>query len=88
MLALVYSLCLITSFLCAWLLLRRYFQCQLRLLLWTGLYFVVLTLNTLLLMVEKLVFVSLDIRIVRLSIALIGIMLLMYGLIFESEEEG
>ena len=47
----VYGLCVITSAMCAWLLLRGYARSRVPLLMWSGLCFVGLTLNNLLLFV-------------------------------------
>ena len=45
-----------------------------------------LSINNLLLVADELIFLSIDLSIARLTAALIGMMLLIYGLIFESEE--
>ena len=52
MATIVYILCALTSSLCAVLLLRRYARSRLRLLLWSGLCFIGLALNALLLIVD------------------------------------
>ena len=85
MAGLIFGLCAVTSLLCAWLLLRGYHHSKSRLLLWSGLCFVGLSLNNLLLVVDQIIFPFLDLPIARLMTALIGMILLIYGLIFESE---
>ncbi len=81
----VYLLCCITSLACAVLLLRGYQQSGVRLLLWSGLCFVGLALNNILLVVDTHIITSTDLSIVRSVPALVGISLLLYGLIWEAE---
>ena len=83
---LVFALCALTSLACAVLLLRGYRRSRARLLLWSGLCFVFLTLNNLLLFFDLIVFPdSIDLRPWRLAAALIGLLFLLYGFIFESD---
>lgn len=81
----IFALCAGTAILSASLLLRGYFRTKSRLLLWSGLCFVGLSLNNLLLIVDRLFFSAVDLSTVRLIPALIGMMLLVYGLIWEGE---
>jgi Family of unknown function (DUF5985) len=85
MVKLLYAVCALTAAACAWLLLRQYFQTRFRLLLWSGLCFVGLTVNNVLLILDRLVFLDTDLSLWRLSVALIAMLLLLYGLIIESE---
>jgi hypothetical protein len=85
MAAIIYLLCALTAFVCAWLLLRAYFRGRYRLLLWSGLCFAGLTLNNLLLVFDKVILVDLDLSIWRTSVALIAMAVLLYGLIWDSE---
>jgi hypothetical protein len=86
MLAIVNVLGTLTVGLCAFLLLRAYGRVRQRLLLWSGLCFVFLTLNNLLLFFDLIVFPdSIDLRPWRLAAALIGLLFLLYGFIFESD---
>jgi hypothetical protein len=81
-----YALCTVTAALCTWLLLRGYAQSRYRLLLWGGLCFLGLTLNNGLLMVDKLVFpTEVDLFTWRLLLALSAVVVLLYGLICDSE---
>ena len=82
---LIYGLCMVTAWGCAWLLLRSYFRTKSRVLLWSGLCFVGLGLNKLLLVLDRLVLKEVDLSTMRLVPALIGMMLLIYGLIWEAE---
>jgi hypothetical protein len=81
----IYLLCSITALLCAWLLLRAYRRSRYRLLLWGGLCFVGLTLNNILVMVDKFVVPFLDLQTWRLLLALVSVMVLLYGLVSDAE---
>lgn len=81
----VYGLCVITSALCAILLLRGYARSRVPLLLWSGLCFVGLALNNLLLFVDvQIAPAMIDLSIWRTVPALIGVLLLLYGMIWEA----
>jgi hypothetical protein len=80
----VYSLCTITSILCAVLLLRGYRQSQTRLLFWSSLCFVGLALNNALLLVDLYLVPNIDLFVLRTGIALVGMSVLIYGLIWDS----
>jgi hypothetical protein len=81
----VYSLCALTAALCAGLLLQSYARSRYRLLLWSGLCFAGLTLNNLLLVLDKLVFVDVDLSAWRSGVALAAMCILLYGLVWEAE---
>ena len=80
----IYLLCALTSLACAVLLLRGYARNGVRLLLWVGLCFVGLTLNNVLLVIDLRVVPSLDLSLWRSLPALAGLMLLIYGLVWET----
>lgn len=82
----IYFLCALTAFACAWLLLRGYFEHRHRLLLWSGLCFVGMFLNNIILVVEKLLVPDINLSTLRLLAGLMAVMLLLYGLIWEGEE--
>ena len=82
---LIYSLCALTSLACAVLLLRAYRRTRARLLLWSGLCFTGLTVNNLTLVADRIVFPDVDLLGIRLLSALVALLLLLYGLIWESE---
>jgi len=81
----VYVLCLITSVVCAVLLLRAYARSRARLLLWTALSFVCLAVNNLFLVGDKVVFPNLDLLAMRQLSAVAAIAVLLYGFIWEAE---
>ncbi|MCG3113151.1 MAG: DUF5985 family protein [Candidatus Manganitrophus sp. SB1] len=84
MAATVYFLSAITSLACALMLFRGYLRSQTRLLLWSSLCFVGLTLNNFLLYVDLVIIPdSADLSILRSIAALAGLMLLIYGLIWD-----
>ena len=81
----IYLLCAVAAFLCALLLLRAYLRSKYRLLLWSGLCFAGLTLNNLILVIDKVVLQDADLSIWRTSVALLAMAVLLYGLIWEAE---
>jgi hypothetical protein len=81
----IYSLCTLTSLACAWLLLASYRRTGHRLLFWSGWSFVAMTVNNLFLVLDKIVFPDLYLLPVRLVAALVSMLLLLYGLIYEKE---
>lgn len=86
MAAVVYILCALTAFACAWLLLRSYLRQRHRLLLWSGLCFSGMFLNNLLLVFDRLIFTEADLATWRLLTALAALLPLLYGLILEEGE--
>jgi hypothetical protein len=81
----IYGLCALAALLCAVLLLQAYRRSRYRLLLWSGLCFLGLTLNNLLLVFDKLVFVEIDLSTARLMTALVAMAVLLYGIIWDAE---
>jgi hypothetical protein len=81
----VYSLCALTALLCTWLLIQAHRRRRSGLLLWSGLAFAGLTLNNLLLVLDKLVFLQVDLSVLRNVVALMAMVVLLYGLIWRSE---
>ncbi|HEX4138606.1 MAG TPA: DUF5985 family protein [Bryobacteraceae bacterium] len=67
------------------LLLRAYRQVRRRLLLWSGLCFVGLTISNALVFVDLVIFPDIDLYRFRLVAAAVAMLLLLYGLIWESE---
>ena len=84
MATIVYSLCALASIACAVLLLRAYAASRVRLLLWAGLCFVGLGLNNVLLFIDMSMVPDLDLSVWRSLPALAGLVLLVYGLVWES----
>jgi hypothetical protein len=81
----VYLLCALTAVLCAWLLLQAFARSRYRLLLWSGLCFVGLAANNLLLVIDKLVLPTIDLSMPRTCVALVSMAVLLYGLVMDAE---
>ena len=82
----LYALCALTALFCAWLLLRAYYhQNRYRLLLWGGLCFIGLTLNNILLVIDKLFLPDVGLFSWRLIVALIGLLVFLYGIIWDAD---
>jgi hypothetical protein len=85
MLAIVNVLGTLTVGLCAFLLLRGYKRVKQRLLLWSGLCFAGLTISNGMLFVDLTLVPEVSLYTVRLSLAAISMLPLLYGLVFESD---
>jgi hypothetical protein len=85
--ALVYALCFLTSSACALLLARSYNRTGARLLLWSALCFLFLALNNLVVIIDLLVLPGLDLRVTRLALSLAAVAVLLFGFIWDLEEE-
>jgi len=81
----IYTLCALTALLCTVMLLRAYSIRGYRLLLWAGLCFAGLTVNNLLLVVDKLILTDGDLSFWRTLSAFAAMLVLVVGLIWESE---
>jgi hypothetical protein len=81
----VYVLCALTSLACAVLLLRAFGRTRQRLLLWSGLCFCGLALNNALLVINTRFLPETDLSLVRTLPALIGVSLLLYGFIWDTD---
>ena len=75
----------LTSFACMALLFRAYAANGVRLLLWSALCFVCLTLNNVLLFFDLVVFPDVSLRVYRIVAALAGVLFLLYGFLWEAE---
>lgn len=82
----VYSLCFLTSAVCALLLGRSYFKTRARLLLWSALCFVFLALNNFVVVLDMLVYPNADFRLVRHGLAVAGVLTLLFGFIMDQED--
>ncbi len=80
----VYALCALTSLLCALLLARGYRATRARLLLWSSLCFAGLALNNVLLFIDMRVVPYMDLSAWRSLPALAGLVILIYGLIWDA----
>lgn len=81
----VYSLCAITSLICATLLLRSYLANRTPLLFWSSLCFFGLALNNILLFIDLVVVPTIDLSLYRAFCALAAIAVLLIGLIWDNE---
>ena len=82
---LVFLLCALTAFACTAMLLRAWLRSRARLLLWSALCFAGLTANNVLLVLDRLVFTSVDLSAWRLGLALLAVLLLVTGLVLEDD---
>jgi hypothetical protein len=80
----VYVLCALSSIACAVLLWRGARVSKLRLLFWSSLCFVFLAINSLLLLTDVLLVPGTDLTLLRLSTAVVGMSLLVFGLIWDA----
>ena len=86
MAALIYSLCALTSITCLVLLWRSWRASGARLLFWAALCFAALSVNNVLLVFDRVVFpVEVDLGMPRLVAALVAVLLLLFGLIWEED---
>lgn len=81
----IYILCAAASLVCAVLLWRGFRQSGAKLLQWSALCFVGMFLNNALLVVDTHVIATVDLALVRLLPALIGTLLLIWGLVWDVE---
>lgn len=82
---LIYVLCALTALACAVLLFRSYRRTKTRLLFWSFLCFTGLFLNNIFLFLDKIVFPMFDFLLWRYVTALVALLPLLYGLIWEEE---
>jgi Na+/melibiose symporter-like transporter len=84
--AVLFMIAVLTSFACMVLLFRAYLDTRLRILLWSALCFVGLTVNNLLLFADLVILPeTVDLRVYRHAAALAGMLFMIYGFIRESE---
>lgn len=81
----IYSLCTLTALACAYLLLQAFRRSGYRLLLWSGLCFAGLTLNNVVLVIDKVILPDIDLSVWRSVVALAAMAILLYGLIWDRE---
>jgi len=81
----IYGLCAAVALFCAVMLLVAWRRQRHRLLLWSGLCFAGLTANNILLVLDKMVFLDVDLSPWRHSMAVLSIAVLLYGLIWDSD---
>ncbi len=81
----IYVLCLVAAGLCTVLLLRGYRRSGTRLLLWSGLCFAFLSLNSLIVILDILIFPGRDLQLLRHGASLLAVGTLLVGLIWDGE---
>jgi len=81
----VYAMCLAASVACAGLLARAWLRSRTKLLLWTAVSFGFLALNNLALVLDLVIFPSVDLWVWRQAAAFAAIAVLVYGFIWEVE---
>ena len=81
----VYILCALTCVACAVLLVRGYLKSRARLLLWSSVCFAGLTGNNILLFMDKVMLPNVDLLLARNLVALLSLVAMLYGLIFDFE---
>lgn len=82
---LVYIFAAITCLGCAFLLVRGYMRSRMRLLLWSSFFFFALTVDNAFLFLDLVVFPHTNFSLIRNAATLGGLLLLVYGLVHESE---
>lgn len=82
---LIYTLCALTALACAVLLLRARTRGGAPLLLWSGLCFACLAVNNALVVVDLILLPEVSLFFIRNTVALLGMLLLLYGLIWKGE---
>ena len=87
MASLVYIVCALTSAACAAMLLRGFLRSRARFLLWSCLCFAALFVNNLMLMIDRVVVPERTVFPAewRSAVALVGLSLLIYGLVWDAE---
>lgn len=81
----VYTLGALITFLCGVLLLRGYLRGRQRMLLWSSCCFFGLSVSNALILVDLVLLPQLDLYRLRLSVAAVSMLLLLYGLVWEGE---
>jgi hypothetical protein len=86
MAAAIYTLCALTSITCLVLLWRSWRASGARLLFWSALCFAALSVNNVMLVLDRVVWpVEVDLILPRLVAALVAVLLLLFGLIWEED---
>jgi hypothetical protein len=85
MVGLIFLLCALTALLCSGLLYKAFRNSGYKLLLWGSVCFAGLTLNHVLLIIDRFVVTFIDLSPWRLTITLLSLIVFLYGLIWDSE---
>jgi hypothetical protein len=81
----LYTVAVLSSLACTVLLFRGFARRRVRLLMWSAICFAGLTVNNVVLFLDLVVFPEVDLRLARLVPALIGMIFLLYGFIWDAE---
>jgi hypothetical protein len=81
----LYLMCLLSSLVCMALLLRGYWRTRMRLLLWSGMCFVLLSLNNAVLFVDVVLLPDIDLHALRLPISFLAGTVLLCGFVWEAK---
>ncbi|UIJ71764.1 DUF5985 family protein [Aurantimonas sp. HBX-1] len=81
----IYILCLATSLTCTYLLLRAFYETRAKLLFWSGLCFGFLALNSFAVVLDIVVFPSLDFQLLRHLASLGAVSVLLVGFVWDIE---
>jgi hypothetical protein len=81
----LYAVCVLSSTACTVLLFRGYVKRRVRLLMWSAICFAGLSVNNVLLFIDLVLFPDIDLRLARLVPALVGMLFLLYGFIWDVE---
>jgi hypothetical protein len=81
----LYALAVLSSLTCTVLLLQGYARRRIRLLMWSGICFAGLTVNNLALFFDQVIYPDENLRLWRLIPALVAMMFLLYGFIWDAE---
>jgi hypothetical protein len=81
--AVIYFVSFAASSVCAGLLVRSYLRNRTRLLLWSAACFIFLALNSITVILDFLVFLNIDLGLIRVGLSLAGVLALIYGFIWE-----
>ena len=81
----IYLLCTLTSFICAWMLLKSYITTKSKILLWSSLCFMTLFVSNIFLVIDALTGPEINLLTLRLIISLIALLFLLFGLIWEDD---
>jgi Family of unknown function (DUF5985) len=79
----IYGMCAVAALICAVLLLQSYRREGYRLLYWSGICFLGLSANNLLVLFDKTIYPEFDLSLVRSATALFAMVVLLYGLIWD-----
>jgi hypothetical protein len=79
-----YLLCAATALVCVGLLLRAFLRTGVRLLLWSGICFIALSLENALLFLDVVIVPDVDLQAWRNIVALVGLLCLLFGLIWDN----